>query len=517
MGSIIGGAIQAGATVDAAGIEAQAAQQAAQIQQQSAAAAVQAAQTGYNYLTTGAGSGAESNYVNAGQTALSNEGTTQNMIAQLLGEAPTPASANWNTSNPAQAPMNLPGNAGMAGYNSNVVNPSYTGPITSGPTSVTGGFTLAPSGSPGNYVPPTAQNLGTPGGAGSNFIANGGSPTGQTVGGAAPIMGPMTGGSSTAIPTPTMGTGVSPSSIPTPTQNPAAAGASAGVVSGAGAPAKYTLNPSNNTITLANGETIPMGGQPANTNGIGLPQNQVTVSGPHGSYSVPAAYANPAGLTVGQSGNNPNALMYPNPANGGNQGPAVTPPPPAPTPTPSPSPTPPSNANSAFQNYLNSTGYQFQLGQGTGAIMANAGSTGLLDSGANAKALEQYGQNLSSTTFNNYLGQLGGLESQQANTAGAGQNSLSTIGATGTASGTAAGSSIMTGAANQGNLMMQGANAQGNAIAGLGGSLGNMFSQFGGVGNNTNFLGGFGGAFSGGAPTGSSMSGNMGTGLGSFF
>lgn len=418
MGSIIGGAIQAGATVDAANTEAQAAEQAARLQQQDAAAAVKAAQTGYNYLTTGAGSGAESNYINEGQTGLGNEQTTQNMIAQLLGEAPTPASANWNTSNPAQAPMNLPGNAGMASYNSAVPNASYTAPITSGDTSTAGGFSLAPTGSAPNYTPPTSQAGMTP-----QSMSAYTSPS-------TPVTSPVPMGQ-----TPAMGSGVQ-------------------------------------------GGNVSLGGAP-NLQGTGATSGR-------GPYSQ----------------SNPNALVWPNPANGGNQGPhpqQQTQPTQQTTQPSQGGGVAPSNANSAFQNYLNSTGYQFQLGQGAGAIMANAGSTGLLDSGANAKALEQYGQNLSSTTFNNYLSELGGLESQQANTAGAGQNALSTIGSVGTASGTAAGSSIMTGAANQGNLMMQGANAQGNAIAGLGGSLGNMFSQFGGASNNTNFMGGFGGLFGGGA------------------
>lgn len=64
-------------------------------------------------------------------------------------------------------------------------------------------------------------------------------------------------------------------------------------------------------------------------------------------------------------------------------------------------------ANSAFNNYLNSSGYQFQLKQGTNAITGSAAAKGILNSGATAKALTGYGQDLASTTFNNYLNQLG--------------------------------------------------------------------------------------------------------------
>lgn len=114
----------------------------------------------------------------------------------------------------------------------------------------------------------------------------------------------------------------------------------------------------------------------------------------------------------------------------------------------------------AFNNYLGSTGYQFQLGQGTQAIDSNAASRGLLQSGANAKALAGYGQNLASTTFNNYLGQLGGLNAAQGQTAALGENMLSNIGSNGTGAG-----------ASAGNAIMNGANAFGNGLNTAAGAL----------------------------------------------
>lgn len=66
-------------------------------------------------------------------------------------------------------------------------------------------------------------------------------------------------------------------------------------------------------------------------------------------------------------------------------------------------------ANAGFQNYLNSSGYKFNLKSGDEAITSNAASKGLLNSGATGKGLETFGQNLGSTYFNNYLGQLSGL------------------------------------------------------------------------------------------------------------
>lgn len=75
--------------------------------------------------------------------------------------------------------------------------------------------------------------------------------------------------------------------------------------------------------------------------------------------------------------------------------------------------------NNAFNKYLDSTGYKFQLGQGQQAITTSNAARGLLNSGATLKALTKYGQNLASTTFNQYLNQLGGLSNSglQAGTA----------------------------------------------------------------------------------------------------
>lgn len=66
-------------------------------------------------------------------------------------------------------------------------------------------------------------------------------------------------------------------------------------------------------------------------------------------------------------------------------------------------------AKAAYANYLNSTGYNFQLKQGTNAITGSAAARGILNSGSTGKALTKYGQDLASTTFNNYLSQEGTL------------------------------------------------------------------------------------------------------------
>lgn len=85
--------------------------------------------------------------------------------------------------------------------------------------------------------------------------------------------------------------------------------------------------------------------------------------------------------------------------------------------------------NQAFQNWQNSTGYQFGLNQGMQSINGNAAAQGLLNSGATAKALNTYGQNYANTQYGNYMNQLTGLAGQGLQAggllAGAGQTSSS--------------------------------------------------------------------------------------------
>lgn len=63
-------------------------------------------------------------------------------------------------------------------------------------------------------------------------------------------------------------------------------------------------------------------------------------------------------------------------------------------------------ASAAFDNYLDSTGFNFALDTGRDAITGSRAARGLLDSGATAEQLTQYGDQLGRQAFNNYLGQL---------------------------------------------------------------------------------------------------------------
>lgn len=82
----------------------------------------------------------------------------------------------------------------------------------------------------------------------------------------------------------------------------------------------------------------------------------------------------------------------------------------------------------AFQNYLNSSGYKFNLAQGQNAITSSNAASGLLNSGSALKGLAKYGQGLASNYLQQYMAQLQ-AQSQQGLGAGslignAGQYSL---------------------------------------------------------------------------------------------
>lgn len=68
----------------------------------------------------------------------------------------------------------------------------------------------------------------------------------------------------------------------------------------------------------------------------------------------------------------------------------------------------PAQARQAFDNYLNSSGYQFRLKEGQDAIATSQAAKGMLNSGATLKALSRFGQGIASDEFGKYLGQLSG-------------------------------------------------------------------------------------------------------------
>lgn len=133
----------------------------------------------------------------------------------------------------------------------------------------------------------------------------------------------------------------------------------------------------------------------------------------------------------------------------------------------------PVNYQSAFQNYLNSTGYQFRMGEGNKALNASFAARGLGNSGAAAKAALNYGQNIASDEFGRYMGYLGnqqgvGLSAGSA-LAGVSQNYVNTISANNNNQASMLGNAAIAKANNSNALI-------GNIAGGIGSVLGGFSS-----------------------------------------
>lgn len=122
------------------------------------------------------------------------------------------------------------------------------------------------------------------------------------------------------------------------------------------------------------------------------------------------------------------------------------------------------NASKAFNLFKNSTGYKFRVGEGMDAINSGYAGRGVLQSGAAMKAINQYGQDMASQEFGNYMNYLGnqqgvGLAGASA-LAGVGQNYVNTV-------------SNNNNNANEayGNAMMSKTNPLANALGSIGGGL----------------------------------------------
>jgi len=130
------------------------------------------------------------------------------------------------------------------------------------------------------------------------------------------------------------------------------------------------------------------------------------------------------------------------------------------------------DAQQAFGDWRDNTGYQFRFNEGVRAIDAGAP---VRNSGATLKARAQYGQNIGSQEFYNYLGALTGQ--QQVGTGAA--NALS-----GVQSNYANNASNI--AQNQGqnlaNSAVARANNTNNMLSGITSSFGNAVGMYGGMG-----------------------------------
>lgn len=72
----------------------------------------------------------------------------------------------------------------------------------------------------------------------------------------------------------------------------------------------------------------------------------------------------------------------------------------------------------AFNNYKDSSGYNFIKDQGTDAISQNAAAKGLLGSGATLRGISNYGQQTANTFLGDYISRLLGVNQAGTNAAG---------------------------------------------------------------------------------------------------
>lgn len=143
------------------------------------------------------------------------------------------------------------------------------------------------------------------------------------------------------------------------------------------------------------------------------------------------------------------------------------------TTAPAVSQTPQQQYQNAFQNYQNSTGYQFRLGEGVRALDASASARGVRNSGAAAKSLTAFGQGIGSAEFGNYLN---ALQNQQ----GIGLSAAGAQAGVGVNYANAMSANNSNQAAVIGNAALANGTANGQMWGGIANGLGSIFgSSFG--------------------------------------
>jgi hypothetical protein len=135
----------------------------------------------------------------------------------------------------------------------------------------------------------------------------------------------------------------------------------------------------------------------------------------------------------------------------------------------------PKATHAAFQKYLDSTGYQFNLNQGMGAVANSKAASGLLGSGSLVKSLDAFGTGLADSYGQQYVGNL-------QNEVSTGAGSANALAGQGQSYANAVSSNNNSAAAASGKASLDAA----NAISGLFGTLARGGTSFGGGGGGYN-------------------------------
>jgi hypothetical protein len=133
----------------------------------------------------------------------------------------------------------------------------------------------------------------------------------------------------------------------------------------------------------------------------------------------------------------------------------------------------PAATQKAFNDYLDSTGYQFNLDQGLGAVSQSKAAAGLLGSGSTLKALDAYGTGLADQYGQQYVGNL-------QNEVSTGQNAVNGLTGAGQSYANAVSSNNNAAAATAANAGLAGASNT-NAL------IGNALSAYGALRGQTSF------------------------------
>jgi hypothetical protein len=137
----------------------------------------------------------------------------------------------------------------------------------------------------------------------------------------------------------------------------------------------------------------------------------------------------------------------------------------------------PASALSAFDQFRNSTNYQFRLNQGLDATASKYAAGGAFESGAEKQAINDYAQNFASNELANYMDRLSQQEgyglTAASSLAGVGTNLVSQVSANNRAAGDAAANAALS--SGQATANMYG--GIGSAISGAAGTIGGALSS----------------------------------------
>lgn len=162
----------------------------------------------------------------------------------------------------------------------------------------------------------------------------------------------------------------------------------------------------------------------------------------------------------------------------------------------------PLNAPFSLAQFQNSPGYQFQLQEGTNALLNNRAATGGVNSGNTLKALMQYGQGLANqdywNAYNAYTNSQNQKFGQLQTIAGSGQNAAAGLGSLGAQVASSVGNNIIGAGNAQAAGQVGSANAINSGLNNVGGNFmlatmmnannPNAFSGISGVNNWINGL-----------------------------